>query len=403
MPNDYSLTILQNIRRAGQLTRRDLAGQLDLGMSMISKLTADLIERGLLREAGRSNPGSGRPSDLLALNPRAGYAVGLDVGGNHMRAIVSDFCGGIVTQVDGPGPVTSSRSEIMDSFEAILAQALGQAGLTRKDVRGVGISLYGSVDSSTGEVYSWTETPGGYTIWKNFGVRDAFLERWPLPHVYVDDVVRTLGIAEVLYGRARTSDQDFVYVLADTGIGVALMIQGQPYVGSSQLAGELGHIPINHEKIPCSCGSVGCLETIASVHAVLREVRTRLEEDIMESTLSALEHEPGIQEIVQAAGQGDKLAYRILSEAGDALGRGIAIVLNLFGSSQVVLGGVLTTSSVYLDSAHRSIRLNALSKVTQTLDFQRSELDQFAAARGAASIVLNALFQPGDHNALNIG
>jgi predicted NBD/HSP70 family sugar kinase len=400
MPNGHPLTILQNIRRAGLLTRRDLAAQLGVGISMVSKLTTELIERGLLHEVGRSTSVGGRPSELLALNPAAGYAVGLDAGGNHLRAAVVDFCGGLVSQVAGLGPDMSSRAAILASFTTVIDQALTAAGIARAEAFGAGISLWGSVDPTTGTVYSWTETPRLYNTWKNFNVRQGLLERWPLPHVYVDDVVRTLGLAEMLYGSSSPASTDFVYILADTGIGAALMIDGQPYIGSSQLAGELGHLPMNPEPIPCSCGNVGCLETIASVRAVVDLVNRRLNEIQVESSLSALNSPPKIEDIIAAAQAGDKLAYRVLTEAGEALGRGVAITLNLFGASRVVLGGVLAASPAYLDAAQRAVRLNTLTKVSQSLQFERSTLDEFAAARGAAGIVLNALFQPGDANAL---
>jgi predicted NBD/HSP70 family sugar kinase len=400
MSNGHPLTILQNIRRAGQLTRRELAAQLGVGISMVSKLTTELIERGLLHEVGRSTSAGGRPSDLLALNPGAGYALGLDAGGNHLRAAVVDFSGGVVSQIAGPGPDMSNRAAILSSFITMIDQALAAAGLSRADVFGVGVSLYGSVDPTTGTVYSWTETPRLYNTWKNFNVGEGFRSRWQLPHVYVDDVVRTLGLAEMLYGTTSPSQEDFVYILADTGIGAALMIDGKPYVGPSQLAGELGHLPLNNDKVPCSCGNIGCLETIASVHAVVELANRRLNEIQVESTLSGLDRAPKIEDIIAAALAGDKLAYRILTEAGEALGRGIAITLNLFGASRVVAGGVLANSEAYLDAAQRAARMNTLTKVSQSLRFERSVLDEFAAARGAAGIVLNALFQPGETNAL---
>jgi N-acetylglucosamine repressor len=402
MPNGNHLAILQNIRLAGQLTRRDLASQLGLGISMVSKLTGELIDRKLLREEGRSASGGGRPSDLLALNPLAGYAVGLDVGGNHLRTAVVDFCGNVVAQNSGPGPEMTSRHGILDGFETAIDSVLGLAELTRIDVLGAGISLYGSVDPTTGTVYSWTETPGLYNIWKNFNVREGFQQRWPLPHIYIDDVVRTLGIAEVLYGRVKATAEDFAFVLADTGIGAALMINRQAYVGPAQLAGELGHIPLNPERIPCSCGNVGCLETIASVNAVVGRVRERLQNRLVESSLAGLGRNVEIADIISAEKEGDTLAFRVLSEAGDYLGVGIGIMLNLFGVSHVVVGGMLATSPAYMESTRRSVRLNTLSKVAQALIIERTELDEFAAARGAASIVLNALFQPGEQNVLAV-
>jgi predicted NBD/HSP70 family sugar kinase len=405
MTNGQPLTILQSIRLAGQLTRRELAGRLGVGVSMISKLTAELVALGLVREIGRAASQNGRPSDLLGLNPAGAYAVGLDAGGNHLRAVLVDLCGSIVGQIELPGLVMSSQAAILDGLYRAADDVLTQAGLSRGDVRGVGISLYGSVDPASGTVYSWTETPGFYKVWKNFAIRDAFLARWRLPHVYVDDVVRTLGVAELLFGDNSHPSEDFIYVLADTGIGVALMINGQPYVGPSQLAGELGHFPLNAERTPCSCGNVGCLETIASVNAVTNRVAQRLVELQVDSVMSESEQRPAgqpprLDEIIAAARQGDRLAYRVLNEGGDALGRGIAMTLNLFGAARVVVGGALTASEAYLDAMQSAIRLNVLTKVAQNLQIKRTRLDRFAAAHGAAGIVLNALFQAGEDNVL---
>ncbi len=402
MANTNHLSILQNIRQSKQLTRHELARRLGVGVSMVSKLTGELIERGLVREEGRSISGSGRPSDLLALNPQAGYAVGLDIGGDHLRTVLVDFCGNVVVQKSGTSPDMNSRPAILDSLEETIDSTLRQEGLSRADISGVGISLYGSVDPVSGTVYSWTETPGLFHLWKNFNIRAGFQERWPSPHIYVDDVVRTLGMAEVLYGQARTVQEDFIYVLADTGIGAAIMIDGKAYVGPAQLSGELGHLPLNRERIPCSCGNVGCLETVSSVHAVVEHVRERLQNGLVESSLTGLGREITILDITAAEMAGDTFAFRVLSEAGDYLGQGIGILLNLIGASRVVLGGTMAASPAYFESARRSVRLNTLSKVAQALEFERSQLDEFAAARGAASIVLNALFRPGEQNVLAI-
>lgn len=400
MPNGSHLTILQNLRRARQLTRRDLADQLGLGVSMVSKLTGDLIGWQMIRESGRSEKSSGRPSHLLSLEPTAGYAIGLDIGGNHQQGVLLNLTGEVVARLDDQHDLSASREDILLNIDRLVERLIQQAGVDLRWVFGLGVGLWGSVDPKAGVVYSWTETPALYATWKDFALRAALQERYPFPHVLIDDIVRTMGLAEVLYDGPPVHDPDFIFALADTGIGVAVMINEQPYVGPVELAGEIGHIPVAGGNIQCSCGNTGCLETVASARAVLDQVRQRLAESSILSVLRGREGSLSVQEVIQAAQEGDKLAFQILTEAGEKFGVGLAIVANLLGPRRIIVGGSLSASFVYLDAARRMVRMQALGKVTSEITIEASKLDHLAGARGAAMQVLNQLFMPGEQNLL---
>jgi len=400
MANGNLLSTLQLIRRAGRLTRKELASQLCLGASMASKLVSELFERGLICEVGRSEPGSGRPSDLLALNPQAGNAVGLDISGTHQKAVIVNLCGEVIASLVEAERIPTDRQAILDGLEQMIQCALASCSLSPCEVMGIGVGLRAVVNPSTGTVSSWTETPGLATTWKNFAVRDALVSRWLYPHIIVDDIVRTLGIAEVQYGHSRGQDNDFVYALADSGIGMAVMLNGAPYVGPLQIAGEIGHIPLGNVEIHCDCGNVGCLETVASATAILDRIRERLSASSVRSSLRENDTELTIQRVIDAAETGDKVAYQALREAGEYFGVGLAIVVNLLGSELVVVGGSLAKSEVYLDAARRSMRLQVLSNASTMVRVKPSQLDEFAGARGAATQVLNHLFLPGEANIL---
>lgn len=399
MLNGNYLTILHHLRRTGSLTRRDLARQMDLGISMVSRLTGELLDLGVIRENGRLESQSGRPSDLLSLEPKAGYAVGLDIGGSHQRAILVDLVGDIVAHYETNQDLPASREGILESIASLVGRVQVSSGIPEDQLFGLGIGLWGSVDPRGGVVYSWTETPELYATWKDFALRGALQERLPFPHIYIDDVVRTMGLAEVLYGDPAARDQDFVFALADTGIGVALMINGQAYVGPNQLAGEIGHIPVGGNR-PCNCGNTGCIETVASVRAIVEQARHRIEEMPTATVLRECQNDLCIQKIIQAAETGDKLAYQVITDAGEKFGVGLAIAANLFGPRLITVGGILSGSNVYLDAAKRMVRFQALGKVNSDLSIVASRLDYLAGARGAASQVLNRLFAPEEKNIL---
>lgn len=402
MPNGNVLTTLQLIRRSGRVTRSQLARQLGLGASMASKIVSDLFDRGLICEAGRSEADGGRPSRLLALNPQAGRAIGLDISGTHQKAVIVDLCGNVVASLTESEHIPAERQAILDAFDQLIRRVLDCCGMKPVEVMGVGVGLRAIVNPATGTISSWPETPELAAAWKDFAVRDALKSRWLFPHIMVDDIARTLGIAEAQYGHSRGREADFTYVLVDTGIGLALMLNGAPYVGPLQMAGEVGHIPVRNVEIHCNCGNVGCLETVASAAAVLARIRERLGASNIRSVLRENDSELTVDRVIEAATLGDKLAYQVLLEAGEYLGFGLAIVVNLLGPELVVVGGSLAKSEVYLDAARQSMRLQALSKASAAVRVEASQLDELAGARGAATQVLNALFQPNELGLLSL-
>jgi len=402
LTNDRRLAILQLTRQAGPLTRREIAQHVGLSLSGASRLTAELLAQGLLCEIGRSESDGGRPPDLLAIAPNAAYVVGLDIGGRRQRAIVADLRGAIVASLVEPTPLSTEREAILDNLEQLIDRIIREAGLTRSAVMGVGLALRAIVDSTAGIVYGWPNTPAWSAAWTDFAVRDALAARLPWSHIAVDDTVRTLGVAEAMYGHG-IQQQDFVFVLADTGIGMAIMLGGVPYLGPSHLAGEIGHIVLGTTSTLCDCGNTGCLETLSSTTAILARVRQRLTESHIRTILHLSDREPHIEEVIDAAETGDKLAYQLMTEAGEYFGSALAIVLNLLGPKLVVVGGKLASSNVYLDAAWRMMKLRTLDQASRDVRVERSQLGELGGARGAASLVLDALFSSGGSNILTHG
>jgi len=401
MPNESICSILRLVHQTGTITRGEIAEQLGLSFSLSSKLSAELINLGLVTSLGRSTSEGGRPADKLSINPKAGYAVGLEINSAYQRAVLVDLTGEIVSSLMDTQPFPNERDAIVNTLETLCFRIIEQAGVTHAQVLGIGIGLWGMVDPLTGVVGYWTETPGWASMWNGFPLQQALQERLQKPHILVDDIVRMLGLAEYKYGCAENGD-DFIYLLADSGIGIAIMIGGRPYTGASHIAGELGHMLLGVGSTACGCGNVGCLETLTSTNAILTRTRQRLGESPFETVLFQFAENFSIEDIIRAAEGGDKLAYQILTEAGEYLGRGLAMAINLLGPQLVAVGGVLSKSTVYLDAAKRMVKLQALNKITNGLRIIRSELGETAGARGAAAYVLDQLFESKDGNILAI-
>jgi N-acetylglucosamine repressor len=128
----------------------------------------------------------------------------------------------------------------------------------------------------------------------------------------------------------------------------------------------------------------------------------RLEESQVRSNLRSTDKLLDIIQVIEAAEEGDKLAFQLLTEAGDEFGQALAIVLNLFGPRLVVVGGAMSHSAIFLDAARRMVRLRALEQAARVAVIEPSRLDPSAGARGAATMVLNALFESKDQNLIRL-
>jgi len=402
MANDYLLTILKQIHHSGKLTRRDIAERLDMSFSLACKLTSELTSMGLITNVGRSESEGGRPADLFALNPKAGYMIGLEIESTFQKAVVVNLAGEIVSSLTESTQLVADREIVLNYLESLVARVLFHAELQSAPILGLGVGLWALVDSINGTIDYWTESPGWSTTWKDFPLRQALVSRFSWHHVVIDDIVRMFGLAEANFGNHRQNDEDFLFVLADSGIGMAIMINDMPYIGESHIAGELGHITIGIGTTPCGCGNTGCLETLVSTNAILERVYQRINESpYLETTLPYNNQVLTILDVIKGGESGDKLAYQILTQAGEYLGKGLALVLNLLGPQLVVVGGILATSHPFLDAVKRMIKLQALNKVSSDLRIVESQLGELAGACGAASQVLFELFQPGENNIIS--
>lgn len=393
------LEILRLIRSSVRITRRQLAERLHSSFSLVSRATGELIELGLVQEAGRSEPVGGRPADLLMLAPDAAYVVGVDVGGDIQRAVLVDSVGHVVAHVVVADPLAFDHAAIVESLEQLFQQVIAIGGVDASSVLGLGVGLRALVDPIAGTVHGGPRSHVWADPWTGFPLLERLAGWRPDLRIGVDDIVRTLGLAEAHYGRGA-GQGDFIYIVADIGLSMAMMIAGQPYLGASRVTGEIGHISVGGASIPCYCGNTGCVEQLAATGAIVREVSSTLAAVPIQSMLARAGSDPDITTIIAAAEQGDKLAYRIMIEAGEYFGGALAVVLNLLGPHLIVVGGDLAASNVYLEAARRVMRLRAIGLASRDVVLARSDLDDFAGARGAATLVLNQLFDAAGANIL---
>jgi len=320
--------------------------------------------------------------------------VGLDIGGQETRAVLTELRGRGLETTTWPSCAAGEREAILSTTTDLVRQVCRQGGLQPQHLLALGAGVQGIIDARTGSILGWPNTPSWAAAWTGIDLPRELSQRLGLHSVVADDSVCAMGVAAHRLGPAAGC-LGFLYVYVGDGVGGAFILRGRPYHSVTGLSGEIGHVPVVDGGPSCSCGNRGCLEMVASIPAILRRVQERRTESWLVSTLREAcdRDELSLSLLLEAARAGDKLAFQVLDEAGSYLGRVVATALNLSGVEMVVLGGLLThDGGIVRDAVQRQVRLRALEHISKQVRIVYDDQGELAGARGAALLALDAVF-----------
>jgi len=364
------LRVIQALYRHPGTSRSALAELAGLSRPTVSAFLEEL-ERADIVEAyeddGPRPSGGGRPPVLMTLVPRAAFAVGVDMGHEHLRVAVCDLSGDVLSDEYSAIDVDHAPRESMDLAADLITRTLQSADVSREQVIGVGMALAAPVDGGTGRLFAEGILPS----WGGVNPVAEMAARVGLP-VHLENDANLGALGEHVLG-AGQGVEEMAYVRLSAGIGLGLVLGGHAFGGSSGIAGELGHVRVSREGPICRCGNRGCLEMFASPNAVARLVGP----DVSVTRLLAL------------AGSGDRGATTAIAEAGELIGEALATLVTLLNPKLIVVGGDLaTTGEVVLDPIRAAIARYAVPPAGAAVEVVRGTLGERAEVLGAAALVL---------------
>jgi predicted NBD/HSP70 family sugar kinase len=381
------LRVLEALSDAGELSRTELVRRTGLSRSTVSSVVYDLIGEGLVGEqsGGTTEAKLGRPPLTVSLEPRAAYAVGVDIGHDHVRTILSDLAGSPVWDDNISIDVDDSAHDTLDVATKSLDRALQERSILRSAVLGVGIGIACPVDRRTGQLYA----EGIMRNWVGVKPGDELAARTGLRVRVINDA-NACVLAERSYGAAQVWD-DVVYIRLSAGIGAGIVCDGRMLLGNDGLSGELGHVTVEPNGVFCRCGNRGCLETVASPTAIAALLSRSWGQAVTTTELVGL-----IQ-------QRDRSAVRAVADAGEAIGRALAMTVMTLNPRLILVGGELAyADDLLLDPIRRVLERNTVGSHSRQLEISVGSLGDAAAARGAAALVLadapQLLNEPAGHH-----
>ncbi|MBM2618183.1 ROK family transcriptional regulator [Actinoplanes sp. LDG1-06] len=297
--------VLAILRERGGLSRAQIAARSGLSRTTLSEITGDLLARGaivVVNTDARDRAGSGRPAELLALDPRSGQFLGVDLGHTRVRVAVADAAHEVIASAVEEYPPGSSWPLRLAAGVDLIDRVAREQGIILSALQGIGVGVAGPYPA------------GG----SRADVLAAFSARFAAP-VIVDNNTRFAALAEAS-GEAEAAD--VLYVRLADGIGGGLVVGGRLVSGAGGAAGEFGHVKVDPAGGACRCGKRGCLETVAAVRPALAAAGVR---DLGE--LALRREEPRVRAAM------DRVA--------DALGRVLADAALILNPELIVIGGPL--------------------------------------------------------------
>jgi predicted NBD/HSP70 family sugar kinase len=255
---------------------------------------------------------------------------------------------------------------------------------TSQPILGLGLGTPGVTDVQQGIIRRAVNVG-----WQDLPLQALLTARYNLP-VYVANDCHVAALAEYTFGQNKNSS-NLAVVKVGRGIGIGLVINGQLFYGDGFGAGEIGHVVVVEDGELCSCGNFGCLETVASSRAILKQAQ-QLAISQPQSSLSQWAASPEsitVDQLLQAVASGDPALAAVIAQAGLYLGMAIANLVGILNIQHILIGGSLARfGQTLLEPAQQEMVKRSLSTLTQDTRLEIASLGSDIVILGAAALLL---------------
>ncbi|QCK16753.1 ROK family protein [Mangrovivirga cuniculi] len=377
--------MIAHFANEGNTTIPELCNITKLSAPKVSSLLSELISEGIVKDYGKMDSTGGRRPNVYGLAPESGFFIGIDVKKYHINIGLTDFQKNIIKIEERHPYILKNEKGSLQELVEIINEFIAGLTIQKDKILGIGINLSGRINYATGYSYSFfnfQEEPLSKIIESEVGIR-----------VFLDNDSRAMAFGEYSAGVVN-DEKNILFINLDYGLGMGMIIDGQLYYGKSGYSGEFGHIPFFDNEVICNCGKKGCLETEASGWAALKKLKSKLDEGSNSLITKKGKHidEITVEDIVDAANNDDTLAIELIEGIGENIGKGVAMLINIFNPELVILGGVFAETREYIQLPIRSaVQKYSLSLMNNDTTFKLSKLGNQAGVVGACLLVRNRL------------
>ncbi len=378
--------IIWSLYRNGVTTLPQLADVLHTSVPSITDLVDGLVQENWVSVAATAIGNNGRRPSLFALNPEHHLIWVIDISTHGVSMLLVNSWHDVIFRYQADLFLENSTLFVRQLLEFIMT-TVERVPVPREQVSAIGIAMPGLIDEETGLNLT-------YECMNLSGVsfKDWLTHEFMMPVFIINDTKATV-LGESRFGKGQDK-RHILSINIDWGVGLGIVLNGEVFQGASGFAGELGHIQMDPLGERCTCGKIGCLDTITSAPSVLRRIKRALR-DGHESLLQKYAANPDqltIGEVLKAARKKDPLVTKVLEETGLLLGKGLAIAINILNPEIIIIDGILSQAGEQLTQPIKdAIQMYCLGAFVQKISVENTTLDGNARWLGTHAFVMENL------------
>ncbi len=372
--------VLQTIYDQPETSRADIARKTGLTRTTVSDLVSELITENLVEETGQGHSIGGKPPTLLKFADNSRYLIGVDLASHEFQGAVINLRGQICYRTVLPVYDRDGEAALKLVYE-LIDQLIKHASAP---IIGIGIGSPGLINPVNGIIR--------YSVnldWRDLPLAKLVQERYNLP-VQIANNSHAAAIAETTFG-ANRDGSNLVVVKIGRGIAAGIVINGEPYFGEGHGAGEIGHLVIKENGDLCRCGHYGCLETVASSRAIIKQAQ-KIASQNPDSLLNRLVDSPQqitLEIVLKAYQEGDFQVKELIDTVSGYLGMAIANLVSTLNIKNIVISGLLTNlGEPLINSLQEKISSHALASLADETHVEASVLGQDIVILGVAALLM---------------
>ena len=267
------------------------------------------------------------------------YRIGVDLGGTNIAAGLVDENYNIIKKASIPTNVSRGADAIVSDISALCIRLCEEIGISTDDIDAIGIAAPGAANYTDGYVEYANNLP-----FQHYPICEVVSRETGIKEVHVENDANAAAWGEAVAGAAKGAGKSVMITLG-TGVGGGIVLDGKVYSGFNYAGAELGHIVIEHNGRPCSCGRNGCWEAYSSATALIRMTKEKLDECVKNGEKTVM------TELVEKKGKvtgrtafdamrlGDTAGKEVVDMYLDYLASGLATIISIFHPEIITIGG----------------------------------------------------------------
>ncbi len=377
-----SAVVYKLIDQQGPISRIQISELSQLAPASVTKITRNLLARGLIKEVEQQESTGGRRATSIVAEYKAFRTLLIHLGRQEIVLAMMDLSTKLLKKETFEFPdmvdITSLEGCLMNKLDTFIRENHKR----HSELIAVGITVPGFVNSK-----NLIENLPYLTLSEPWDLARRISERFKLP-TFIGQDVRSLALAEHYFGVTKDC-YDSLLLRIHRGVGAGIVINHEVFQGYKNNVGEIGHIQVDPLGKRCLCGNVGCLETVVSNSAIEDKMQKLLEDGYHSKWLSLESHD--IEAICKASNKQDEVATELIEHVGVQIGRVLAMSVNMFNPEKIVIAGEITQAKNILFTAIRkTLESHALPAFVSNTPLVASELSNEDVI-GAFALVKRAM------------